>query len=244
MRVQQQPAFMLRATAYRESSLLLEVFSRNHGRLGLIAKGARRPAAGLRAVLIPFQPLLLGWTGRGELAILTDAETEAAAPLLDGRNLFCGYYLNELLVRLLHRHDPHERLFEVYGGCLGRLRAGTDPEAALRVFEKQLLKEIGYGLLLEREALHGDPIRPRTLYRYLPERGPVAAARDSEEGIPVHGASLLALADECFDDPQHRREVKQLLRALLARHLGERPLRSRELFQQLKSAVSVGGAGE
>jgi DNA repair protein RecO (recombination protein O) len=244
VRVQQQSAFVLRANAYRESSLLLEVFSRNHGRLGLIAKGARRPAAGLRAVLIPFQPLLLGWTGRGELAVLTGAETEAALPMLDGRNLFCGYYLNELLVRLLHRHDPHERLFEAYSGCLVRLRTGADPEAALRVFEKQLLKEIGYGLLLEREALHGEPIRPQTLYRYLPERGPMASAQDTEDGIPVHGASLLALAGERFDDEQQRREAKQLLRALLARHLGERPLRSRELFRQLKPELSVGGGGE
>ena len=245
MRVQQQPAFVLHAAEYRETSLLLEVFSRNHGRLGLVAKGARRAGAGLRAVLVPFQPLMLNWSGRGELGTLTAAECEAAAPVLTGRKLFCGFYLNELLMRLLHRHDPHERLYEAYQAALARLESETEPEAALRIFEKHLLREIGYGLVLDREVAQNSPIMAEALYHYIPERGPLPVPVTGPDAIEVRGASLLALARERFEHPQELHEAKRLLRALLARHLGGKPLRSRELFQHLKSGLPrLGRAGQ
>jgi DNA repair protein RecO (recombination protein O) len=231
MRVQQVPAFVLHHHDYGETSLLLEVFTRMHGRLGLIAKGARRARSPLRAALIPFQPLAVSFSGRGELPTLASAEPLVAAPQLAGQVLFCGLYLNELLLRLLHRHDPHERLFESYSAALAQLAGSAEPEAVLRVFEKRLLEDIGFGLVLEYEADTGVPLHADRLYRYLPERGPVPAEAAGGEGIGMRGASLLALAAERLDDAEARREAKRLLRALLARQLGGRAIVSRALFR-------------
>lgn len=235
MRVAQEPAFVLHHYEYGETSLLLEMFTRQHGRLGLLAKGVRRARSPLRAALIPFQPLTVSFSGRGELPTIGSAEPLAAAPALRGNSLFCGLYLNELLLRLLHRHDPHERLFESYGAALARLAAGENTEAVLRIFEKRLLEDIGYGLVLDHDVAEHAPLLAGGLYRYLPERGPVAAERASGEGIPVHGASLLALAHERLENEEVLREAKRLLRVLLARQLGDRPLLSRDLFRPARS---------
>ncbi|OGI57948.1 MAG: DNA repair protein RecO [Candidatus Muproteobacteria bacterium RBG_19FT_COMBO_61_10] len=232
MRVNQEPACVLHHHDYGETSLLLEMFTRRHGRLGVVAKGARRAHSPLRFTLIPFQPLVIGFSGRGELPTLTAAEPAGAAPAIAGEALFCGLYLNELLLRLLHRHDPHERLFESYSEALGRLGEGRDREAALRVFEKRLLEDIGFGLVLDHDVQDGVPLQPGQFYRYLPERGPVPAHAADGEGIAVQGASLLALAREQLVDGAVLHEVKHLMRALLARHLGERPLTSRGLFRR------------
>jgi DNA repair protein RecO (recombination protein O) len=230
MRVNQEPAYVLHHHDYGETSLLLEMFTRRHGRLGLIAKGARRVRSPLRATLIPFQPLVIGFSGRGELPTLTGAESAGPAPAIAGESLFFGLKHNELLLRLLHRHDPHERLFESYSEALGRLGEGRDTEAVLRVFEKRLLEDIGFGLVLELDVHDGAPIQSEHHYRYVPERGPVPAHAADGEGIAVQGASLLALACEDLVDETVLREVKHLMRALLARHLGDRPLTSRGLF--------------
>jgi DNA repair protein RecO (recombination protein O) len=231
MRVIQEPAYVLHHHEYGETSLLLELFTRRHGRLGVVAKGARRARSPLRAALIPFQPLVMGFSGRGDLPTLTAAEPAGTAPAIAGEALFCGLYLNELLLRLLHRHDPHERLFESYSEALGRLGEGRDTEAALRVFEKRLLEDIGFGPVLDHDVQNGAPLQPDTIYRYLPERGPVPAHAAEGEGIAVHGGSLLALASEQLVEETARREIKHLMRALLSRHLGERPLTSRDLFR-------------
>ncbi|HJV95638.1 MAG TPA: DNA repair protein RecO [Albitalea sp.] len=231
MRVTDEPAFVLHHHDYRETSLLLEAFTRHHGRVGLVAKGVRRARSPLRAVLIPFQPLVIGFSGRGELATLTAAEPLAPAPAFSGESLYCGLYLNELLLRLLHRHDPHERLFRVYGETLARLAAAAPPEAALRIFEKRLLEEIGYGLVLDREVVGQAPLSADLAYRYLPERGPIVAVSADDDGIPISGHSLLALAREEFTDAAVLAEAKRLLRALLARQLGTKPLMSRQLFR-------------
>jgi DNA repair protein RecO (recombination protein O) len=241
IRAQQQPAYVLHSGHYRETSLLLEVFTRQHGRLGLVAKGARRPKSPWRGALNPFQPLLIGWAGRGELATLTAAEADGEPGALAGQALYCGFYLNELLVRLLHRHDPHEALFDRYRACLRALAGGGAPDSALRVFEKHLLGEIGYGLVLDREAGGGAPLDPDTLYDYLPERGPLAIGTGAAAGVPVHGASLKALAEERFPDARSLHEAKAVMRACLARYLGPRPLHSRRLFPP--SAADTGSDG-
>lgn len=236
MRVQQQPAFVLHSAEYRESSLRLEIFSRDHGRLGLIAKGARRPSSGLRGVLSAFQPLLVGWSGRGELSTLTGAEPDGAAALLTGRALLCGFYINELLIRMLHRHDPHEQLHSAYQEAIRQLESEPEvPEAALRIFEKRLLKEVGYGLVLDHEVVHNSPIRPEAMYWYVPDRGPLPAETDEPGGVPMRGSTLLALGREELSDGVVLAEAKRLLRSVLARHLGGKPLRSRELFRQVAS---------
>src|SRR5512145_1710613 len=155
-KVDSQPAFVLHTYPFRETSLIVEVFSRDFGRVALMARGARRPRSALRGLLLAFQPLELGWAGRGEVQTLMKAEWQGGQPLLTGRALFCGYYLNELLMHLLPREDAHERLFSVYAETLRRF-AGRLQEADLRCFERALLQELGYGLTLERDA-KGAPI--------------------------------------------------------------------------------------
>jgi len=230
MRVSQEPAFVLHHGEYSETSLLLEVLTRSHGKLAMLAKGARRPRSALHTTLIPFQPLVIAFTGRGEVPILTSAEAAGMAPELNGAQMVCGLYLNELLQRLLHRHDPHERLFDFYTQAVIGLGETHAPEPVLRLFEKRLLEETGYGLVLDHEADSGAPIDAMQRYRYLADRGPVPYTATGD-GIAVHGATLQALAGEQLDDDISCREAKQLLRTLLARQLGDRPLVSRSLFQ-------------
>lgn len=234
MRVQQQPGFVLHQHPYSETSLLLEVFTPDHGRVGLLAKGARRPGNRSRGVLKPFQPLLLGWSGRGELPVLTGAEAQETALTLAGRALYCGFYVNELLVRLLHRHDPHPRLYQAYQTCLGGLGVAGD-ESILRLFEKRLLQELGYGLVLDRDIGDNSPIAPEAMYDYILDRGPLRLhpqLNTRAEGVRVRGSSLIALARDEINGSAARRDVKALMRAALAHHLGDRPLMSRQLFRR------------
>ena len=237
MRFQQQPAFVLHQRDYSETSLLLEAFTLNHGRIGLIAKGARRPSSRLRGVLKPFQQLLISWSGRGELAVLTGAETDGPDTALEGPALYCGFYMNEVLMRLLHRHDPHAVLFDAYQATLRQLRWDGSNEAVLRIFEKILLRELGYGLVLDRDIGDRSPIDDAAMYDYVFDRGPVRLTHPDlhrpSEGVRVRGASLVALARESPSDPAILRDAKTLMRAALARHLGERPLHSRKLFRRV-----------
>jgi DNA repair protein RecO (recombination protein O) len=235
MRVTQQPAFILHSRHYSETSLILEVFTRDHGRIGLMAKGARRPSNRARGLLKPFQPLLLSWIGRGELPILTDTESGGEIGGIDGPMIYCGFYLNELLIRLLHRHDPHDALFHAYHATLVALGSAAIPEIVLRLFEKRLLAEVGYGLVLDRDISDNAPIMAHNLYDYALERGPVLVSRPDapRRGVRVHGASLLALAAESLGTPEALRETKVLMRAALSRHLGDRPLHSRRLYQHV-----------
>jgi DNA repair protein RecO (recombination protein O) len=231
MRVDQEAAFVLHATRYRETSLLLEIFSRHHGRIGLVARGASRPKSGLRALLSPFSPLVVNWSGKGELATLCGAETDSSAIGLAGEALFCGLYMNELLVRVLHRHDPHELLYDRYVASLLRLQGADSVAETLRIFEKHLLQQLGYGLVLEHEVAQNLPIVAEVVYDYLPERGPVTASGSEAIGVRVRGATLLALAAERITEPESLHESRQLMRVCLAPHLGDRPLHSRKLFR-------------
>ncbi|HSW52864.1 MAG TPA: DNA repair protein RecO [Sulfuricaulis sp.] len=243
MRFQQQPAFVLHQRDYSETSLLLEVFTANHGRIGLIAKGARRASSRLRGVLKPFQRLLIGWSGKGELAVLTAAEMDGPGHGLEGPALYCGFYLNEVLIRLLHRHDPHGALFDAYQAALPRLRVDGFNEPVLRIFEKNLLRELGYGLVLDHDIGDRTPIDAAAMYDYVLDRGPVRLAHPDLnrpiEGVRVRGASLVALARESLDDPVVLRDAKTLMRAALARHLGDRPLHSRKLFRRVAPLIAA-----
>lgn len=227
------PAFVLHSRPYRDTSLLLEVFSAAQGRVGLVARGARSARSRQRGLLQPFQPLLLSWSARGELGTLTAVEADGAPLSLRGHGLYSGFYLNELLVRLLHRNDPHPELYPVYGAALASLAQAAGPEAVLRRFELRLLELLGYGLQLERDA-GGAELDPESLYDYLPEEGavpldPAVGAR----GVAVTGHSLLALHAECLDDVQVRRDARRLTRVVLDLHLGPAPLKTREVLRQL-----------
>lgn len=232
-RVALEPAWVLHHYPYRDSSLLLEVFTPGYGRMGLVARGARSPRGQWHSLLQILQPLLLSWTARGELGTLTGAERRSVAGVLGGRQVLCACYLNELLLRLLRRHDPHPGLFHAYENAITGL-AG-DEEQALRCFEKHLLQELGYGLLLDQEADSGVPVAADALYEYRLERGPVRCRQPATDGIYLHGASLLALHDERLDGQRVQREVKALMRAALGLYLGERPLKTRSVLQQLAS---------
>jgi len=236
----QQPAFVLHRHHYGESSLLLEIFTRDFGRLGVIAKGARRATSEYRSILNPFQPLLVNWAGKGDLATLTRAEAESQAYVLAGKRLFCGFYINELILRLLYRHDPHERLFIIYKTALCGLQEDAACEAVLRIFEKRLLAELGYGLVLDYEIECRAPIVPGAAYLYILNRGPVILRDAGTHGVKLRGASLLALANETLTDSLVLQETKALLRAALAQYMGGKPLKTRQLFQNLKRAPAMG----
>ncbi len=241
-RVEFEPAFVLHYRAYRETSLIVEIMGRNSGRLGLIAKGARRPRSELRGLLQSFRPLLLSWSGRGELGLLTGAEPDRYVPRLRGNALFSGFYMNELLMRLLHRFDPHPELFDHYYAAVEALGSGKRTESVLRIFEKQLLESIGYGLVLDRDIDSGEPIHVECAYRYQADRGPSSVLDDDRasgnEGVQVVGETLLSLARERLDDDRVLDEAKRLMRAVLRRYLGDKPLATRTLFRTGSQAQS------
>jgi DNA repair protein RecO (recombination protein O) len=233
-RVQLEPGYVLHQRPYRESSLLLEVFSLSHGRVGLVARGVRSPKSRQRGELQSFRPLLLSWSARGDLGTLTGAETEGKVQALRGSALYSALYLNELLVRLLARQDPHPELYALYESSLEDLGGRPPVEPVLRVFEKRLLEEIGYGLLLDVEVGEGEAVQPQRYYDYQLEVGPVSVDRADAPGLVFAGSSLLALAREQLHTPDALRDAKRLMRAALSLYLGGKPLRSRELFKQVK----------
>jgi len=238
-RQEAQPAYVLHTYPFRETSLLVEVLSCNHGRLALVARGARRPKSAVRGLLLAFQPLLLSWFGKSELRTLHRAEWQGGQPQLQGRALICGFYLNELLVRLLPRDDPHPQLFADYQATLqalglkGRDQDGT--AAILRRFEKRLLKELGYGLTFSHDAEAGLPIDPERPYHYLIERGPMPAAGavPSQNGVQLRGKTLLDLAADDYSDPVTLQQSKALMRMLLNHYLGDHPLHTRQMLKDL-----------
>lgn len=225
-RIALQPAYVLHRRPYRETSLLVEAFTAEHGRVGLIAKGVRRGKGRLQGVLQPFHPLLLSWSGRGELRSLTDAEGRGPVPVLSGRTIYSAFYLNELLLRLTEREDPHPALFAHYGETLAALC--EDEEWALRLFERDLLSELGYGLALETD-VDGEPIAEDALYDYQAEIGAIRCG-DVPTVRAISGRALLVLGGHVPPDEQSRREVKKLLRRVLRLYLGTRPLESRVLY--------------
>ena len=237
---QDEPAFVLHSYPFRETSLIIEVYSRHHGRLAIVARGARRPRSTLRGVLMSFQPLLLSWFGKGEVRTLHSAEWQGGQPYLQGTALMCGFYLNELLLNLLARDNPHAQLFDYYRATLYRLAHETDHAATLRCFEKHLLQELGYALVLDREAGSDRPIQPELCYRYAVEQGPVPADSgpddrdDGGSGFPVSGKTLLDMAADEYGDPATAQQSKQLMRILLNHHLGGKMLHTRELIKELQ----------
>ncbi len=230
-----QSAYLLHTYPYRETSLVVETYTRDAGRVAVIARGARRPRSALRGVLMAFQPLLLGWTGKAELKTLHKAEWQGGYRPLRGLSLICGFYLNELMLKLLPREDPHEQLFEAYATALAQLPDDRDHGAVLRRFERVLLRELGYGLVLDREVAGGAPIAGDRLYRYIPERGPVPAAEAApQSGVELAGQTLIDMAVDRYEDPQTIQQGKALMRALINHCLGSQTLHTRQLLRDLQ----------
>jgi len=247
MRSSLQASYILHTRPYRNTSKLLEIFSREQGRRVLVARGARKVNSRLQGQLLPFVPLLLSWQGGGEVQTLTGAEAGNQIAALVGRKLLSAFYLNELLLRLLAKGDPHPVLYDAYAHTLLSLSGFPGlphgEEASLRIFECFLLQELGYGLVLDHEVSSGEVLQPDRLYCYQSEHGPRALdpGQDCENGLPVHGCTLLALqhGDLYVTDKYDLilREAKSLMRMNLAHHLGGKPLKSRELYRQQKQLL-------
>ena len=231
MRVLQEPGFVLHTRPFRETSLLLEMLSRDHGRVGLVARGARSARSRWRHVLQPFRPLLIGWNQKGELGTLTGAEEAATIPPLRGEALMCGLYANELLIRFMHRSDPHPEVFDLYRHLVAALASEEQIQPVLRVFERDLLQSVGLGLQLEREQGGQKKIDEHAWYEYLPDDGPVRRNEgDRSRTRLISGSALLALGTgQIGEDQLH--ELKLLMRRLIRYHLGDKPLASHELFR-------------
>ncbi|HLX22149.1 MAG TPA: DNA repair protein RecO [Usitatibacter sp.] len=245
--------YVLHSYPYRETSLILQVWTEKHGRLGLVAKGARRPKSPSRSVLVPFQPLALDWFGRGELRTLKTAEPAVPATPLGGGSLLSAFYLNELLLKLTTRDDPHEGLFTAYDEAIARLRALSrasavsgvsepaphaprDIEPVLRRFELRLLQELGYAVELAREAGAHRPIEAHLEYYYVVERGPIRAAEGDAppNAIRLNGQTLMDLERGRFDSPTTAAQSKQLMRILIHHSLNGQELATRSLVRDLQ----------
>jgi len=236
VRVKLQPTFILHSRPYRDSSQILDVLTAEYGRITVVAKGSRRRQRGgsSAAVLQPFIPLLLSFSGRSEMKTVTASEVAGSPRTPAGTRLFSGLYLNELLVRLLHRHDPHPELFLAYGDAISALKNDGVVDEVLRRFEFTLLQELGFGFELSVEGSNGEAICTEHWYRYDSEYGLVrdetAAAATGRPVFP--GVDLLAMAGGEFGEPV-KGTAKRLLRRALASHLGEVPLKSRDLFRRV-----------
>jgi DNA repair protein RecO (recombination protein O) len=243
-RVQLEPAFLLHHYPWRDSSRILEFFTRVHGRVSVFARAARRGGTSLPAALQPFGELLVSWSARGEAGQLTGAERVGAPAFLAGDRLMSGFYVNELLIKLLPKHDAHPALYDAYAAVVARLHdPAVDPARALRIFEKRLLEELGWGLELAHDALTGDPIDPRRAYRYRIDGGAEAVDGVAEGALVMAGASLLSLAREDLADPQSLADARRLLRAALDQCLDGRSLRTREVMIAMRTRGGAAPGG-
>ncbi len=270
-----QPAYILHYHEYQESSYIVDAFTLNHGRVALIAKSARNSRPAIRALYQPFRPLLLSWVGAGELRTLTGIEDSGSALLLERVRLACGYYINELLLRLLGKDQRHESVFALYSMALSELtQPDIDHERVLRSFELQVLDAMGVLPVLSHCTADGSPIEPETQYLYHPAnaiavpvegsaglgllkekhrmgidasqgestRNPGASRVSAsvhadgitrDEGVSVQGQTLIVMEQLNFDGASTLQECRQLMRAIVRLHIGEKPLKSRELFKTL-----------
>ncbi len=242
-----QPAFVLHSYPFRETSLILEVFTQGFGRIALVARGARRPRSALRGVLLAFQPLLLSWAGKSELRTLHKAEWQGGLPQLGGMALLCGFYLNELLLKLLPRDDPHEQLYQTYYQTLHALCSAEEHAVTLRRFEQQLLKELGYALTLDHDVASGEAILAGCNYQFLIERGPIRSTGDGgapgngvgaagplENRLELAGQTLLDMVRDDYSNPCTMLQSKALMRVLINHYLGNQILNTRQLIKDLQ----------
>lgn len=228
-----QPAYVLHTYPYRETSLVVEVFSEHFGRVAMIAKGARRPRSAVRGVLMAFQPLQVSWFGKSELRTLRTAEWQGGQLPLKGLALLCGFYLNELLIRFLARDDPHPELFNYYQHALQSLGRQDNEAITLRKFERHMLQELGYALTLEQEVESGSPIVPSSTYFFEPDKGPVLKSA-RENSVQLLGKTLLDMARDDYSDPVTVQQSKQLMRTLINHYLDNQQLHTRQILKDLQ----------
>jgi DNA repair protein RecO (recombination protein O) len=228
-----EPAWLLHHRPWSDTSLIIDLMTREHGRVTLFAHGARRPKSQQRAVLRPFVPLLVSWSGSADGGTLMAVEAAGGTPPLAPGRLISAFYLNELLMKLLPKEDRHETLHDAYGAALAAL-ACADEQPALRAFERVLLEELGYGLDLAREAGSHRPLEADQYYHFAPGRG-VLAARDGEPGVDIHaGRAMLAVARGELDALEAQRAARGIFGAAIAHCLEGRVLASRDVMLAMR----------
>lgn len=223
-----QPAFILHHRKYRETSLIIDVLTRDFGRISLLARGVRKSKSRTLGLLQPFIPLIISFSGRAELKIMIDAEIIHPYRELTGLSLYCGFYVNELVAFFLHKYDPHPEVFDHYRDCLIRLSKDSPVEAVLRHFELNLMDQVGYGLQLEHDFVNQKPVDPSKNYRFDSELGPTEAI----DGL-YSGKTLQAIKSREFNDPQVLSEAKLLMRTVLEVYLQGNPLKSRAVINNI-----------
>jgi DNA repair protein RecO (recombination protein O) len=234
-RVQQEPAYILHHRPFRDTSQLLDIISRDHGKLALVARGSRAAKSRLRGVLRPFQALRLSWFIRSDLGTLTGAEIDAAPLSLTGDALLSAYYVNELVLNFLHRHDAQPEIFDAYARTITALASSAEIAANLRVFEIELLRLLGYAINLEYESASHQPLETGVFYEYRVEQGPVRVERQSGPMV-FDGEVLRAVGDVQFDDPEVLLAAGRLLREVIRHHLDGKELKSRKVLLDLHRA--------
>lgn len=234
MRVQDQPAYILHHRPFQDNSQIIDILSRDHGRLSLMSRGSRSSKSRLKPLLQPFIPLIMSWSGKGEMPSLTAAEPGRFSSFrLTGKALPSAFYINELVMRLLHKHEVQQEIYGLYESVLSLLAEGHSIEPILRLFEKHLLETLGFGLNLQSTADTGEDVLEDLEYAYYLEHGPVELSRIFDEAYVarISGKSLLDLHGNTLEDEKSLRDAKRLMRSVLNYYLGGRPLKSRELFR-------------
>ena len=232
-RIHGEPAFLLHHRPYQDSSRILDILSASHGRLALVARGSRGAKSRLRGILRPFLPLKMSWVIRSDLGTLTGAEMNGSPIALQGDALMSGYYANELLLKLLHRHDPQPEIFSAYTRTIENLAAAADIAMPLRHFEMELLRRIGYALNLDHDSQTREPLRSDTMYEYRVEQGPVPVS-DRRGSMVFSGQQLSGVRNENFDQAEILNCAGRLLREVISFHLGGRELNSRKVLLELR----------
>jgi DNA repair protein RecO (recombination protein O) len=227
-----QSVYVLHTYPFKETSLVAELFTKQFGRVATVAKGARRPRSAMRGQLQSFQMLSATWSGKNELKNLHGLEWADSLVSLQGEALMCGFYLNELLLRLLPREDAHETLFDYYQATLKTLAKGQDLATHLRRFELKLLQEMGYAVPLTADE-NGEAVSTEKIYRYEAEYG-ASALSATKNGVQLSGKTLLDMASDNYANMQTQQQSKQLMRYLLAHYLGDKPLHTRQLLIDLQ----------
>ena len=232
-RQENQVVYVLHTYPFKETSLVVELFSKEFGRIAAVAKGARRPHSAMRGMLQSFQMLSGAWSGKNELKTLHSLDWNAALTLIKGEALMCGFYMNELLLRLLPREDAHENLFEYYANTMQTLTNGADFATTLRRFELKLLQEMGYAVPLRQDE-NGLDIVAENTYRYEAEYG-ACELKATKNGVQLSGKTLLNMANDDYAESLTQSQSKQLMRYLLAHYLGDKPLHTRQLLMDLQA---------
>ena len=231
MKVELTPSYILHRRDYSETSLILDVVSREHGRINLIAKGAKRNKKQQNPNFNLYQKYNISWVAKSDLGTLTDIELETFAESLKPEQMMTGFYMNEIMLRLLHKHEPHPEIFDSYEQAIKRLIDGDSEQIVLRYYEKTLLQSLGYGVILDHEVETGESLNNEMDYFYKFDYGPILTSNKDKSGITISGKTLLELDNESLSETKNINEAKVLLRTILDQHLGDKPLASKKLYQ-------------